>query len=310
MRCFFFFCHHLTFRLAVLQELGDWDLKLDTKLVELPGRVVQMETIYQGNNIKYPAGETNDGWNRSLRSNPLLALAKVEKWAVVFPYQTGRDMENFVRMVINNASGMGFKLGEPTYVELQNDNVAVYISKLEELISYENPTMLLCIIGSNKNDLYNAIKKKCSVDRCVPTQIVTSRTLTNKNAMTIATKVAIQMNCKVGGSPWTVHIPLTNLMFIGYDVCHDPRDKSNSYGAMVATLDDKYCKFYSTVTKHKNGEELASEFGINIKKAVHEFYKSNKTLPAMVIIYRDGVGEGQLSYVYEHEVQYTLCISS
>ena len=36
-----------------------------------------------------------------------------------------------------------------------------------------------------------------------------------KGLMSVATKVAIQMNCKLGGEPWTVKIPLENTMIVG-----------------------------------------------------------------------------------------------
>jgi len=42
----------------------------------------------------------------------------------------------------------------------------------------------------------------------VPNQCILYKTITNKGVMSIATKVAIQMNCKVGGAPWAVEIPL------------------------------------------------------------------------------------------------------
>ena len=42
----------------------------------------------------------------------------------------------------------------------------------------------------------------------VPTQVIVARSMTSKGVMSIATKVAIQLCCKIGGSPWTVEIPL------------------------------------------------------------------------------------------------------
>lgn len=43
--------------------------------------------------------------------------------------------------------------------------------------------------------------------------------------MSIATKVAIQLNCKIGGAPWAVPLPLAGLMVVGYDVCRDTAKK-------------------------------------------------------------------------------------
>lgn len=48
---------------------------------------------------------------------------------------------------------------------------------------------------------------------------------TNHLIFFLGEQVAIQMNCKLGGLPWIIDMPLTGLMTIGYDVCHDPKDK-------------------------------------------------------------------------------------
>lgn len=41
-------------------------------------------------------------------------------------------------------------------------------------------------------------------------QVVVARTIGNpKRLMSVATKIAIQMNCKLGGEAWTVHIPVS-----------------------------------------------------------------------------------------------------
>lgn len=48
--------------------------------------------------------------------------------------------------------------------------------------------------------------------------------------MSIATKVAIQMNCKLGGAPWRVDLPFKGIMAIGFDICHDKNTKGKDYG--------------------------------------------------------------------------------
>ena len=52
--------------------------------------------------------------------------------------------------------------------------------------------------------------------RSLPSQVVTASVLSKpKGLMSVATKVAVQMNCKLGGEPWAVKIPLTDTMVIG-----------------------------------------------------------------------------------------------
>lgn len=36
--------------------------------------------------------------------------------------------------------------------------------------------------------------------------------------------------------------------------------------------------------------------------ALHKYFEINKALPNNIIVYRDGVGDGQLSHVHKYEV--------
>jgi len=92
-------------------------------------------------------------------------------------------------------------------------------------------------------------------------------------------------------------------MFVGFDVSHDTMNKSLSYGCLVASLNNSVSRFFSIVTAHKSGEELSNEIGINMIKALRKYQMhNNEALPSRIIIYRDGVGDGQIPYVCKHEV--------
>ena len=92
-------------------------------------------------------------------------------------------------------------------------------------------------------------------------------------------------------------------MFVGFDVSHDTMNKSLSYGCLVASLNDSVSRFFSIVTAHKTGEELSNEIGLNLVKALRKYQNANdQNLPTRIIIYRDGVGDGQIPYVCKHEI--------
>lgn len=100
-----------------------------------------------------------------------------------------------------------------------------------------------------------------------------------------------------------IELTLAGLMTIGFDVCHSTRDKSKSYGALVATMDLKVtAKYFSAVSPHRNGEELSNELSLNATKALKEYRNLHRALPNRILFYRDGVGEGQFHYVLEHEI--------
>ncbi|CAG4975446.1 unnamed protein product [Parnassius apollo] len=296
------FNRRLTQTKEVVAELASWDMKLSNHLVNIKGRQLPQENIVQGNNHKYPAGDTTDGWTRDMRSKPLLSIANLPSWVVITPERQRQDAGSFVNMIIKTGEGVGFRMPRPEIVTIQRDGNMDYANMCEQVIARKNPALILCVLARNSADRYEAIKKKCTIDRAVPTQVVCGRNMTSKSAMSIATKVAIQINCKLGGAPWTVEIPLNTLMVIGYDVCHDTRSKEKSFGAFVATLDRQMTQYYSAVNAHTSGEELSAHMSFNIASALRKYREKNGTLPSRIFIYRDGVGDGHIPYVHSHEV--------
>lgn len=110
---------------------------------------------------------------------------------------------------------------------------------------------------------------------------------------------------------------------------HCGKRKSASVGALVATINERQSKYYSTVSTHGSREELSSNLCLDITskstififilqkirlkltkflflscpECLNAFSKTNKDLPERIIMYRDGVGEGQLGFVYETELK-------
>ena len=167
----------------------------------------------------------------------------------------------------------------------------------------------MCVVFTNKGDLYSNIKKTCCVERSIPSQVMCSRTITPKGGnvrslMTVGTKVAIQMATKIGSAPYIIKMPLNGLMTIGFDVATDSRDKKISYGAMVATMDIKTsAEYFSAVSKQTSGEELSHSFMQNVMKALKAYQQVHNALPQRICIYRDGVGDSQVPFVLEHELK-------
>ena len=88
----------------------------------------------------------------------------------------------------------------------------IFAGAIKDFIHLHTPQMIVCIVPNANKDVYDSIKRDCCVDFGIPSQVVTSNIL-NFNNMTktksVITKVAIQMNCKLGGEIWGVHLPVT-----------------------------------------------------------------------------------------------------
>ncbi|EAT40149.1 AAEL008076-PA, partial [Aedes aegypti] len=287
-----------------------WQMELDKRLVELPGRLLPQEMIqFSTTSTGVPAGDNAD-WTMHFRNNPMLSTVRLDHWYIIVPSRAQREANEFLGCLMQAAQGMRFDVKRCEFVTIPDDSPGTYVRMLDNVVN-KDPQLIMCVVTNQKADRYTAIKKKCCVDRAVPTQVICQKTITPKGGnvrtlMSVATKVVIQMNCKLGGVPWKVKIPLSGMMTIGFDVCHDTNDKSKSYGAMVATFDHDNRgtpKFFSTVSQHRHGEEICNYLPLNTIKALNEYRKEYNELPKRIFFYRDGVGEGQLHYVYEHEVK-------
>lgn len=101
-----------------------------------------------------------------------------------------------------------------------------------------------------------------------------------------------------------IKMPMAGVMVCGFDVTRSSLDKRNSYGAFIASMDlQKTVKFFSSVMPHTSGTECSNNIGISFQKAVRAYHLEHGNLPEKIIIYRDGVGDGDLQHVKDSEVQ-------
>ncbi|KAG8224465.1 hypothetical protein J437_LFUL003188 [Ladona fulva] len=266
------------------KDLDKWNMKFSSRLVTFQARVLGPERIIQrgtGQETIYLPSSGAD-WTKELRRHSMLVIGNMKDWVLVSPAVLMREAKTFVEEIQRAGRGMGFNLHYPKELQLEDDHLMTYTSSIEKLCKTgRKPSLILVVIPNQRLD-----------------------SLTGPSIMSIATKVAVQINCKIGGAPWTIDIPLEGLMVVGFDVYHDTSQRGRSIGAIVASLNKPLTRYYSSVSYHRSGEELSNELSINIIKALHKYKAYNQgSLPKKIVIYRDGVGEGQVTYVVQHEVE-------
>lgn len=285
--------------------LNDWNMKLDKNMVELKGRVLEPQNIVFYDKRKVNAGEQAD-WQKSFRDHGMLSTPSrgLDRWVVIAPNRSTRDVRNFVDSLMRVASTMQFQIRRPKECFIFDDRNHSYVKALDDSAN-EDPQLILCLVPNNNADRYGSIKKKSCVERAIPTQVITHKTASNQRGlMSIATKVAIQINCKLGYAPWMIELPLNGLMTIGYDIARATKDKKKAYGALVASMDMKTnATFYSTVSPCHSADSLSNELTISVLKALKQYQREHEKLPTRILLYRDGVGEGSLNQLIQHEVK-------
>jgi aubergine-like protein len=92
-------------------------------------------------------------------------------------------------------------------------------------------------------------------------------------------------------------------MMVGFDVYHCSGGKGASVGALVASTNVSFGSYYSTTSIHHNRDELASNLCSSFRRALKAYrFKNEGNLPARIFLFRDGVGAGQLGFVYNIEL--------
>jgi len=300
------FSKRLADKQSITDEFKSWDLRFDPNLVTMDARTLPMEEICAGKGIKaqYQSADNAD-WSGMFRNFKLFNPISCTKWAVIFCERDKNDVLEFIKCLGQVSGKMGFTLGKPKDVPIGGPRTQEYMNQLKTILPLA-PNLIMVVIPNNKSDVYAAVKKATLCQTPVPTQCMTAtvlRKFASKGFSSVATKVAVQMACKLGAEPWAVKVPPNNrFMVIGYDTWHDASQKGLSIGAVVSTLNSTFTRFTSSCTLHRNNEENLDQMKTCIANALRKYFECNRALPEKVVIYRDGVGDGQIQLVREQEV--------
>uniref|UniRef100_A0A8C5I3P2 Piwi domain-containing protein n=1 Tax=Gouania willdenowi TaxID=441366 RepID=A0A8C5I3P2_GOUWI len=243
-------------------------------------------------------------WSREMRGNPVISSPEIKKWFLFHTRQNGNDAHSLLESLQRVSSPLGIHLHKPVLVSY-DDFPESLLKALKQNVGPDTQ-MVAVILPSNRKDRYECVKKYLCVDFPVPSQCVVSRTLKPKSLMTVATKLALQMACKVGGELWSVEIPLKQLMVVGIDCYHDTSAGKRSIGALVASLNQTMTRWFSKCVLQHKGQEIMDGLKMALAGALKDYHKFNNCLPSRIIVYRDGVGDGQLHSVVNFEVAQIL----
>uniref|UniRef100_A0A803TEA3 Piwi like RNA-mediated silencing 4 n=1 Tax=Anolis carolinensis TaxID=28377 RepID=A0A803TEA3_ANOCA len=188
------------------------------------------------------------------------------------------------------------------------DSPLAFVRVLQQNVNPEQQ-LVLCVLPSDQKDCYDSVKKFVSLEQPIPSQCVLARTLSKQRMMmSVATKMALQIACKLGGELWAVEIPLKSLMVVGIDVNKDAVAKGTSVVGFVASTNASITRWYSHCVIQKAGTMTADCLKVCMEGAINKWQTCNGELPARVIVYRDGIGNGQLRMVVDYEVPQLLSV--
>ncbi|KOC71336.1 Piwi-like protein 1 [Habropoda laboriosa] len=289
--------------------LADWGLQLETDVLQLKGRVLEPENIFFGNGAKFICPPNKPvQWSSAVCRSTLLRTPSSNHFCVLYCNRDTRCAQEFIGMLKKVSKVIGMTIGEPQAIPLKDDRIETYVHALRNNIQ-QTVSLMIVIFPTNRTDKYSAVKRVCCVEMPVPSQVIISKTISRSDKLkSITEKIALQINCKLGGALWALAIPMENCMICGIDVYHAGVGQSTkgSVAGFVASLDKLLTTWHSKVSLQGKHQELVDVLQICLISAVKVYYKYNKRYPDRIIVYRDGVGQGQIDTVVRYEVKQLL----
>ncbi|XVF40028.1 hypothetical protein PTKIN_Ptkin01aG0079600 [Pterospermum kingtungense] len=306
----------------IIQNFG---IEVDNRMTSVTGRVIgppalKLTAPNTGKLIKVTVDKNNCQWN--LVGRAVVASREIERWAVIYFTHDNRirlDSDSFIPKMRNRCKSLGMRMEEPLVYErcrmqLLSDGNALR-QLLEDVISQAykrckgNLQFILCVM-SRKDDGYNCLKWISETKIGVVTQCCLV-SHANKGQDQYLANLALKINAKLGGSNVELNDRFPqfqgrgHVMFVGADVNHPGAHNktSPSIAAVVATINWPEANRYAArVRPQYHRKEQILHFGEMCLELVECYTRLNNVKPEEIVIFRDGVSEGQFDMVLNEEL--------
>lgn len=291
---------------AASELLAKWNLKLDSEAVSFQGRVLEPISIFFGKNQMEKVSQATADFSRSATSKPMLVAKSLIKWMLIFPAKQEQIVKGFFNVLKKEAKRLGMEVAIPERVVLNSDRTEEYLNAIRKRKG-SDLELVVTVVPAQRADRYAAIKKLCYIEQPVASQVVVAKTISDDRKLTsVVQKIALQINCKLGGELWASRIPIGNdVMVIGIDVFHDVTVKStgrSSIAGFVSSTNEFFSRWHSIVARQSPKQELVDAYKMAFIESCKVYHRINHRLPEKIIIFRDGIGDSQVETASTHEV--------
>lgn len=302
--------------------IDGFDIGVASEMIAIPIRVLQPPQL------SYGAGRANvrgGSWN--ILSVKFKRPAPLATWGVIGVLDGGGlDPQKIQEL----ATGFGNKLkacgmavpNQPKIIPTrplpdprQDPGRRKALESIEEAIRNLGsplPKMVLFLLSRRDDYIYPGIKTLCDSKLGIHSVCMQlNKALKEpKKQDQYFSNVALKVNAKLGGINHTVDdralgwLKTAPTMVVGMDVTHPSPGSATgtpSVAAVVASVDDTFAQFPVSLRAQLGGQEMIEDLTEMMVERLQEYRTANKALPKRIIIYRDGVSEGQYESVLEKE---------
>lgn len=296
-------------------------MKIHKEMVAVPARILDApKVLYRGKKALMKPGQWNLQNMQFTKSS-----YQVKKWAgVLIKTSRSRDpgtssvqaLQAFEREMAKLGMSVNGLVSGIKTVAL-NDNPREQLEQINTLISNIKAAQfdfVVIILPTGADRIFDHLKWRadtvdgvvihcCNLDKITPTGKSADSQYFANNAMKI--------NLRLGGVNQTIEMPQSSLigagntMAVGLDVTHpsptDP-DKFPSIASIVASTDKSMGQWPGQVKIQTRRMENVEHLVEMMKARLQRWQKDNGKFPENLVIFRDGVSEGQYQMVLKDEL--------
>lgn len=293
-------------------------MNLTPRLLAVPGRVLNSpEVKYGGNGMVRP---TSGSWNMS--SMKFSVASQLTFWTFLWlSYPGGRDpwkdnaalkptVDAFTDTLrqtginVNNCT-----LGQHIVVNDVDQDIDTAVKKFTA--SPKPPLFILVILPAADTAIYNRVKYVCDVKEGLPNICVVANKFAKPRNDQYFSNIALKLNLKLGGRNQLLDAARLGIvsegktMVVGLDVTHPSPGSSPdapSVAAIVASVDKSLGQWPADLRIQPARQEMVASLDLMLRSRLDLWKKHNGSYPANILVYRDGVSEGQYNLVLENEL--------
>ncbi|KAJ7471966.1 argonaute-like protein [Mycena latifolia] len=316
-------------------DANGFNIGIDTEMAVIPARELPPPGLTYSRGT---ANARNGSWN--ILDVKFHRGAAVSSWWVLV-VRDGREvlqgptdpaLKNLVMKFREKLQRSGMQISDdlprllatPPLQNLQDASREAALAEIRKVVNGalaaaqgRKPSFVLVLLSHRDNYIYPGIKRMGDVDLGIQTiHMQLNKALGDERKQDqYLSNVALKVNTKLGGmnhllEPGAMRwLTKQKTMLVGIDVTHPgptSREGSPSIAAVVASVDDNFVQFPASLRiqrpdPNRESKEMLSELRDMLVERLLVYEKKNKTLPQRIIVFRDGVSEGQFDIVVREE---------
>ncbi|KAF1767277.1 hypothetical protein GCK72_007236 [Caenorhabditis remanei] len=290
----------------------EFGITINPAMTEVKGRVLMAPKLLYGGRQNSTAVPNQGVWD--LRGKQFHTGIEVRVWAIVCFADQNHVKENDLRAFTQHLQRISHDAGMPIIGNPCFCKYAVGVEQVEPMFKYLKQNypelQLVVIVLPGKTPVYAEIKRVGDTVLGIATQCIQAKNVTRTTPQTLS-NICMKMNMKLGGVNCVLYpnvrpkIFSESVIFLGCDITHPPAGDSRkpSVAAVVGSMDAHPSKYAATVRVQPNRQEIISEMSAMVKELLQQFYINTRFKPARIVVYRDGVSEGQFFNVLQYELR-------